>query len=52
MASAAQEDELGRLYLTNMDFLKNGVPASVIATLVSGVFYNLARLLTRRCTSM
>ncbi|KAG1767916.1 SPX domain-containing protein [Suillus occidentalis] len=28
------EDELGRLYLSNMDFLKNGVPASVIATLV------------------
>lgn len=32
--AAAQEDELGRLYLSNMDFLKNGVPASVIATLV------------------
>lgn len=32
--AAAQEDELGRLYLTNMDFLKNGVPASIIATLV------------------
>lgn len=32
--AAAQEDELGQLYLTNVDFLKNGVPASVIATLV------------------
>ncbi|KAJ8592872.1 Sodium/sulfate symporter [Rhizopogon salebrosus TDB-379] len=32
--AAAQEDELGRLYLSNVDFLKNGVPASIIATLV------------------
>ncbi|KAF7327088.1 SPX domain-containing protein [Mycena kentingensis (nom. inval.)] len=32
--AAQQEDELGQLYLTNVDFLKNGVPASVIATLV------------------
>lgn len=32
--AAAQEDELGRLYLTNTDFLKTGVPASIIATLV------------------
>jgi phosphate transporter len=32
--SATQEDELGELYLTNVDFLKNGVPSSVIATLV------------------
>ncbi|KAF9219427.1 SPX-domain-containing protein [Gyrodon lividus] len=32
--AAAQEDDLGQLYLTNIDFLKNGVPASVIATLV------------------
>ncbi|KAF4613446.1 hypothetical protein D9613_008141 [Agrocybe pediades] len=32
--AATQEDELGELYLTNMDFLKNGVPASIIATLV------------------
>jgi hypothetical protein len=31
---AAQEDEVGQLYLTNVDFLKNGVPASAIATLV------------------
>jgi phosphate transporter len=32
---ATQEDEMGQLYLTNVDFLKNGVPASVIAALVS-----------------
>jgi len=32
--AATQEDELGELYLSNMDFLKNGVPASMIATLV------------------
>ncbi|KAF8193323.1 SPX domain-containing protein [Pholiota molesta] len=32
--AATQEDELGELYLSNIDFLKNGVPASVIATLV------------------
>ena len=25
---------MGQLYLTNIDFLKNGVPASVIATMV------------------
>ena len=25
---------MGQLYLTNIDFLKNGVPASIIATLV------------------
>lgn len=31
---ATQEDELGELYLTNIDFLKNGVPSSIIATLV------------------
>ncbi|KAH9481898.1 putative transporter C3B8.04c [Psilocybe cubensis] len=30
--AATQEDELGDLYLTNVDFLKNGVPASIIAT--------------------
>ncbi|KAL0576788.1 low-affinity phosphate transporter [Marasmius crinis-equi] len=32
--AAAQEDELGELYLSNVDFLKNGVPASIVATLV------------------
>ena len=26
---------MGDLYLSNIDFLKNGVPASIIATLVS-----------------
>ncbi|TRM57048.1 SPX domain-containing protein, partial [Schizophyllum amplum] len=31
---ATQEDEMGDLYLSNIDFLKNGVPASIIATLV------------------
>jgi hypothetical protein len=32
---------MGQLYLTNIDFLKNGVPASIIAMLVSlcWVFY-------------
>jgi phosphate transporter len=34
LCRAAQEDEVGQLYLTNVDFLKNGVPASVIATMV------------------
>ncbi|KAG2017401.1 phosphate transporter [Coprinopsis cinerea AmutBmut pab1-1] len=32
--AATQEDELGDLYLSNVDFLKNGVPASIIATIV------------------
>ncbi|KAF8322610.1 SPX-domain-containing protein [Clavulina sp. PMI_390] len=32
--AATQEDEMGELYLTNIDFLKAGVPASIIATLV------------------
>ncbi|KAH7929221.1 Sodium/sulfate symporter [Leucogyrophana mollusca] len=32
--AATQEDDLGQLYLSNIDFLKNGVPASMIATLV------------------
>lgn len=35
MYSATQEDELGHLYLSNMDFFKNGVPASIIAALVT-----------------
>ncbi|KAJ7191148.1 SPX domain-containing protein [Mycena pura] len=33
--AAQQEDDLGKLYLSNVDFLKNGVPASIIATIVS-----------------
>jgi hypothetical protein len=37
--SATVEDELGELYLSNVDFLKNGVPASIIATLVSLLFF-------------
>lgn len=36
---ATQENELGELYLSNVDFLKNGVPASIIATLVSHYIY-------------
>ncbi|KAF8149087.1 SPX domain-containing protein [Crassisporium funariophilum] len=32
--AATQEDEMGELYLSNVDFLKNGVPASIIATMV------------------
>jgi phosphate transporter len=32
--AAAQEDDLGQVYLTNVDFLKNGIPASIIAALV------------------
>jgi len=29
---------MGQLYLTNIDFLKNGVPASIIAASVNIVF--------------
>ncbi|KAI0029425.1 SPX domain-containing protein [Vararia minispora EC-137] len=32
--AATQTDEMGQLYLTNIDFLKVGVPASIIAALV------------------
>ncbi|KAG6917852.1 hypothetical protein DXG01_000757 [Tephrocybe rancida] len=32
--AATQEDDLGELYLSNIDFLKNGVPASIVATIV------------------
>ncbi|GBE90058.1 Uncharacterized transporter [Sparassis crispa] len=32
--AANQEDDMGQLYLTNVDFLKNGVPASIISMLV------------------
>lgn len=32
--AANQEDDMGQLYLSNVDFLKNGVPASVVAMLV------------------
>jgi len=32
--AATQEDDMGQRYLTNTDFLKNGVPASIIAAVV------------------
>ncbi|OSC96955.1 Sodium/sulfate symporter [Trametes coccinea BRFM310] len=32
--AATQEDEMGQLYLSNVDFLKNGVPASIVAAMV------------------
>ncbi|KAI0636294.1 Sodium/sulfate symporter [Trametes polyzona] len=42
--AATQEDEMGQLYLSNVDFLKNGVPASIIATfIVATVGYLLMR---------
>jgi len=34
--AATQVDEMGVLYLSNIDFLKNGVPSSIIATAVVG----------------
>ncbi|TFK63157.1 Sodium/sulfate symporter [Pluteus cervinus] len=44
--AATQEDELGELYLTNVDFLENGVPASIIATtVVSTLGFALMRLI-------
>ncbi|PFH46462.1 hypothetical protein AMATHDRAFT_69824 [Amanita thiersii Skay4041] len=44
--AATQEDELGENYLTNVDFLKNGVPASMMAALVvSTVGFALMRLI-------
>ncbi|TFK34530.1 SPX domain-containing protein [Crucibulum laeve] len=44
--AATQEDELGELYLTNVDFLKNGVPASIMATMVvSTVGFLLMKLI-------
>ncbi|KAF8071496.1 SPX domain-containing protein [Lyophyllum atratum] len=40
--AATVENELGELYLSNVDFLKNGVPASIVATaVVSTVGYLL-----------
>ncbi|KAI0791213.1 Sodium/sulfate symporter [Abortiporus biennis] len=32
--AATQEDDMGQLYLSNVDFLKNGVPASMIAAFI------------------
>ncbi|KAF9448494.1 Sodium/sulfate symporter [Macrolepiota fuliginosa MF-IS2] len=44
--AATQEDELGELYLSNVDFLVNGVPASIIATLVvSSVGFVLMKMI-------
>ncbi|CAK5268935.1 unnamed protein product [Mycena citricolor] len=43
--AANQEDDLGVLYLDNIDFLKNGVPASVIATLIVATVGYLLMLL-------
>lgn len=36
---------MGQLYLTNIDFLKNGVPASIIAALVSHLHERLPSIL-------
>jgi len=47
--SATQENEMGELYLTNIDFLKNGVPSSIIATLV---LYRLSESQGRCLTSI
>ncbi|KDQ19282.1 hypothetical protein BOTBODRAFT_434350 [Botryobasidium botryosum FD-172 SS1] len=44
--AATQEDDMGQRYLSNMDFLKNGVPASIIATVVvSTVGYGLMKMI-------
>ncbi|KAI0259100.1 SPX domain-containing protein [Gloeopeniophorella convolvens] len=44
--AATQEDEMGQLYLSNVDFLKNGVPASAIAALVVATLgYALMKLI-------
>jgi len=44
--AATQEDELGQLYLSNVDFLKNGVPASIVATfVVATIGYLLMRVI-------
>jgi hypothetical protein len=36
---ATQTDDVGELYLSNVDFLKNGVPASIIAAIVCTTQY-------------
>ncbi|TBU27768.1 Sodium/sulfate symporter [Dichomitus squalens] len=44
--AATQVDEMGQLYLSNVDFLKVGVPASLIATtVVATVGYLLMRVI-------
>lgn len=35
MSAIAEEDSLGNRYLDATDFLKNGIPATVLATIVS-----------------
>ena len=40
---ATQEDDMGQLYLSNIDFLKNGVPASIVATAVSDIRLDVTR---------
>lgn len=48
--SATQEDDMGQLYLTNIDFLKNGVPASIIATMVRfSSIYTVYSMLSVNC---
>ena len=47
--SATQEDDLGQLYLSNVDFLKNGVPASIIAAFVSNLRGNSGALSGSDC---
>lgn len=48
--SASQEDEMGQLYLSNVDFLKCGVPASIIAALVSDSLHECDPKLTASST--
>ncbi|KAH9981901.1 SPX domain-containing protein [Russula compacta] len=51
--AATQEDEMGQLYLSNVDFLKNGVPASVIAALVvASLGYALMKLVGNHRTTI
>lgn len=52
MIRATQENELGELYLSNVDFLKNGVPASIVATVVRVIYcvWIIYRLLTNPAT--
>jgi phosphate transporter len=46
MSAIAQEDSLGNRYLDASDFLKNGIPATILATLVIvGPGYFIMRLL-------
>jgi hypothetical protein len=40
---------MGKPYLSNMDFLKNGVPASIIATIVREVVRFNCSINNQRC---